>query len=148
MALDGAIVRVSVVDHGTGVSPAFRHRIFDRFAQADSSDTRSKGGIGLGLTIAKSLIEQMGGTIGYTTEAGLGATFFFDLPVEWSKNSATRIASDQSASHSLANSDVLRPACGTAPPGTRYVLDRRMSRLLINGDAGNYTRYLKHDDDD
>ena len=82
MAVDGAIVRVSVVDHGTGVSPAFRHRIFDRFAQADSSDTRSKGGIGLGLTIAKSLIEQMGGTIGYTTEAGLGATFFFDLPVE------------------------------------------------------------------
>jgi PAS domain S-box-containing protein len=81
MAVDGTNVRVSVTDHGPGVPAAFRDRIFERFSQADNSDSRRKGGTGLGLTIAKALIERMQGTIGYTTQAGFGTTFFFDLPV-------------------------------------------------------------------
>ena len=81
MAVDGTNVRVSVTDHGPGVPAAFRDRIFERFSQADTSDSRRKGGTGLGLTIAKALIERMQGTIGYTTHAGFGTTFFFDLPV-------------------------------------------------------------------
>jgi len=81
MAVDGTNVRVSVTDHGPGVPAAFRDRIFERFSQADNSDSRRKGGTGLGLTIAKALIERMQGTIGYTTHAGSGTTFFFDLPV-------------------------------------------------------------------
>jgi signal transduction histidine kinase len=81
MAVDGTNVRVSVTDHGPGVPAAFRDRIFERFSQADNSDSRGKGGTGLGLTIAKALIERMQGTIGYTTHAGFGTTFFFDLPV-------------------------------------------------------------------
>lgn len=58
----------------------FRDEIFGKFSQADSSDIRRKGGSGLGLNIAKAIVEQHDGTIGFETETGKGSTFFFDLP--------------------------------------------------------------------
>ena len=73
-------VRVEVVDHGPGIPEEFRSRIFQKFSQADSSDTRQKGGSGLGLNISKALIGQMSGAIGFTSQAGVGTTFFFELP--------------------------------------------------------------------
>jgi len=73
--------RVSVHDHGRGIPAEFRSRIFSRFAQADSSNTRERGGAGLGLSICKALIERMGGFIFFTTLIGEGTTFFFDLPL-------------------------------------------------------------------
>ena len=73
-------VRVEVSDHGPGVPDKFRDRIFQKFSQADSSDTRQKGGTGLGLNISRALIEKMGGHIGFSSEADVGATFFFELP--------------------------------------------------------------------
>ncbi|MDP8984200.1 MAG: PAS domain S-box protein [Pseudomonadota bacterium] len=81
MTVDGAILRVSVTDRGPGIPASFQHRLFERFSQADSSDTRQKGGAGLGLTISKALVEQMGGTMGYRSEPGVATTFFFELPV-------------------------------------------------------------------
>ncbi len=78
-AAEGA-VRVSVTDHGPGISTSFQRRIFDRFSQADSSDCRQKDGMGLGLTLAKALVESMGGKIGYKSDAGVATTFFFELP--------------------------------------------------------------------
>jgi PAS domain S-box-containing protein len=74
------IIRVSVTDHGSGIPEEFRSRIFQRFAQADSSDKRQKGGTGLGLSISKAIIERFGGNIGYETEIGKGTTFWFELP--------------------------------------------------------------------
>jgi PAS domain S-box-containing protein len=75
-------VRVSVTDHGRGVQPEFRQRIFERFAQSDSSSTREKGGTGLGLSISRAIIERHHGRIGFTSEPGVATTFFCDLP-EW-----------------------------------------------------------------
>lgn len=75
-------VRVEVSDHGPGIPEEFRGRIFQKFSQADSSDSRQKGGSGLGLNISKALIEKMGGQIGFLSEAGAGTTFFLELP-EW-----------------------------------------------------------------
>ncbi|MDP2035475.1 MAG: PAS domain S-box protein [Polaromonas sp.] len=78
----GSRVRVEVRDRGPGIPEEFRKRIFQKFSQADSSDTRAKGGTGLGLNISRAIIERLGGSIGFDTEAGVGTTFFFELP-EW-----------------------------------------------------------------
>jgi PAS domain S-box-containing protein len=73
-------LRVGVTDHGSGVPESFRTRIFGKFAQADASPTRKNGGAGLGLSIAKAIIERHGGRIDYISEPDQGATFFVELP--------------------------------------------------------------------
>ncbi len=72
-------LRTSVRDHGEGISEGFRQQIFKRFAQADSSDEREKGGTGLGLNISKVIIDAHDGHIDFFTAAGGGTVFFFDL---------------------------------------------------------------------
>lgn len=84
----GAEVRVTVTDQGTGIPEDFRARVFEKFAQADASDTRQRGGTGLGLAISKSLIEQMGGHIGFDSPPGQGASFYITLPVQAPPESA------------------------------------------------------------
>jgi signal transduction histidine kinase len=74
-------LRVAVRDRGPGIPEAFRVHIFEKFAQADSSSTNKDSGTGLGLAISKAIIEGMGGTIGFESVAGQGATFYFDLPL-------------------------------------------------------------------
>ena len=81
VSVAGGRVRVDVGDRGPGIPPAFRGRIFGRFAQADSADSRIKGGTGLGLAISKRLIEMMQGRIGFEDRAGGGTRFYFELPV-------------------------------------------------------------------
>ena len=73
-------IRISVTDHGQGIPKEFYPKIFDKFTQHDSSDTRSKGGTGLGLNITKATIEKHGGKIAFTSEIDVGTTFYFDLP--------------------------------------------------------------------
>ena len=75
----GPMFRVSVADKGSGIPEEFRQHIFDKFAQADTSDTRQKGGTGLGLSISKAIIERMGGRMGFETAVNAGTTFFFEL---------------------------------------------------------------------
>ena len=75
------LVRVSVTDSGCGIPESFRNRIFSRFAQADASDQRQKGGTGLGLNICKSIIEAHEGHIDFVSEAGKGSEFYFELPL-------------------------------------------------------------------
>lgn len=74
------LVRVSVMDNGPGIPKNFRSKIFGRFAQADSSDSRDKGGTGLGLTISRAIVEAHGGNIDFKTLEGIGSEFYFDLP--------------------------------------------------------------------
>jgi len=74
--------RISVSDKGPGIPENFRSRIFDRFTQADASDTKKRGGTGLGMGIAKMIAEEFGGTIDFETEIGTGSTFFMDLPAQ------------------------------------------------------------------
>ena len=73
--------RVSVTDSGSGIPGTFRDRIFQRFAQVDSSDRRQKGGSGLGLYLCKSIIESHQGTIDFFSDPGKGCEFYFDLPL-------------------------------------------------------------------
>jgi signal transduction histidine kinase/tetratricopeptide (TPR) repeat protein/ActR/RegA family two-component response regulator len=72
-------IRYSVIDQGIGISEEKQEKIFESFEQEDSSTSRKFGGIGLGLSISKRLIELMGGTIGIYSVKGEGTTFYFDL---------------------------------------------------------------------
>ena len=75
-------VEVSVSDNGQGIKPEFLPHIFERFRQGDASTTRRHGGLGLGLSIVKHLIELHGGRISAKSAGeGQGATFAIDLPI-------------------------------------------------------------------
>jgi len=75
-------IRLSVSDNGVGISPDFLPRLFERFAQVDSSTRRQHGGLGLGLALVRHLVELHGGTVSAESAGpGLGATFTVLLPV-------------------------------------------------------------------
>jgi signal transduction histidine kinase len=75
-------VRVNVSDRGPGIPAEFRHRIFQRFAQAEPSLDHGRRGSGLGLSIAKAIVERLEGRIGFEDREAGGTTFFFELP-QW-----------------------------------------------------------------
>jgi PAS domain S-box-containing protein len=77
--LDGEWLRVSVRDYGQGIPEEFKTRMFQKFSQADSSDSRQKSGTGLGLAISKELVERMGGKIGFESKTGHGTTFYAEF---------------------------------------------------------------------
>jgi len=75
-------VEISVEDSGAGIKPEFLAFVFDRFRQADSSITRRQGGLGLGLSIVKHLVELHGGSVRVESPGeGLGSTFTVALPI-------------------------------------------------------------------
>jgi len=75
-------LKFSVRDTGVGIPPEAQPRIFESFTQADQSTTRRFGGTGLGTTIAKQLVELMGGKIGLESAVGLGSTFWFEIALD------------------------------------------------------------------
>lgn len=75
-------VRISVIDRGPGIPHNFQAKLFQKFVQVDSSDNRQRGGTGLGLVIAKAIIQKLGGTIGFKSETGKGSTFYIELDME------------------------------------------------------------------
>ncbi len=75
-------VEISVIDTGQGIPPEFLPHVFERFRQADASTTRQHGGLGLGLSIVKHLVEMHGGTVRAKSPGeGQGATFTVTLPI-------------------------------------------------------------------
>jgi PAS domain S-box-containing protein len=74
-------LEISVIDTGEGIKPEFLPFVFDRFRQADASTTRRHGGLGLGLSIVKQLVELHGGSVRVHSDGpGRGSTFIFTLP--------------------------------------------------------------------
>lgn len=143
VAAHGTGFRVAVRDHGAGVPQAFRSRIFQRFAQADSSDTREKGGTGLGLSITKAIVEQHEGKVGYDTEAGVGTLFYFDLPA-WQalmENDKTHLGirvliCEDNPDVAQVLADMLKPEgviCDIAgsAAGARTLLEKHLYRLML-----------------
>lgn len=76
----GKRLRVSVTDHGPGVSDEFLPKLFEKFSQADASSSRNFAGTGLGLSIAKGIIESHQGTMAYRRADSGGSCFYFELP--------------------------------------------------------------------
>lgn len=75
-------VRFEVSDTGIGIPESAQPGVFEKFSQVDESSTRRYGGTGLGMSIAKQLVETMGGRIGLESEPGKGSTFWFELELE------------------------------------------------------------------
>jgi PAS domain S-box-containing protein len=74
-------VEITVCDNGKGIEPKFLSQVFERFTQADSSSTRASGGMGLGLSVVKGIVELHGGEVRAFSEGmGKGATFTVSLP--------------------------------------------------------------------
>jgi two-component system sensor histidine kinase RpfC len=78
----GVRLKFSVRDTGIGIPREAQDRIFESFTQADQTTTRRFGGTGLGTTIAKQLVELMGGRIGLESAVGLGSTFWFEIEAQ------------------------------------------------------------------
>ncbi len=98
----GYVLHFDVRDSGIGMTPDAQARIFDRFVQADDSTTRRFGGTGLGTTIAKQLVEAMGGGIGVTSAVGRGSTFWFELPLLHSTAADAEVAVPAAPSTAVA----------------------------------------------
>ena len=75
-------MEINVADGGPGIDPAFLPYVFDEFRQADESLTRSHGGLGLGLAIARQIVQQHGGTIRASNRPEGGALFTVTLPLD------------------------------------------------------------------
>ena len=99
---DESTVRFEVIDTGVGIPADKQSKIFDSFTQADSSTTRKFGGSGLGLTIAKHMVEEMGGSLNFHSTEGVGSRFWFDLSLE--KASDSSIVADNSTIEPVRNS--------------------------------------------
>ncbi|MDA1036053.1 MAG: ATP-binding protein [Chloroflexi bacterium] len=83
----GANIRVAVTDSGEGIEASDLGRLFDRSYRGDASRARSSGGAGLGLTIAKGIVEAHGGSIRVDSKIGVGSTFEFTLPKQAARES-------------------------------------------------------------
>jgi signal transduction histidine kinase/response regulator RpfG family c-di-GMP phosphodiesterase len=115
---------VTVRDNGMGIGPEFLPHVFERFRQADSSNTRRHGGLGIGLTIVRHIVQLHGGTVGVHSDGpGKGSAFTFTLP-----------------------KTAVVPAVSPAPPAARLTAAKDGT-----GDAGglhNLNILLVDDDDD
>jgi signal transduction histidine kinase len=121
----GSDARVTVKDTGQGVDPEFLPRVFDRFRQADSSTTRSFGGLGLGLAIVRHLVELHGGTVSAQSDGvGKGAMFSATFP----------LLADRTAPASVAQVQEISPAEGYSLDGLRVLLvdDEPEARQIIS----------------
>jgi len=74
------MLRVAVSDAGPGIPEDFRNHVFEAFARGEHDDWRHRSGTGLGMSISKGIIEELGGVITFETELGSGTTFFIDIP--------------------------------------------------------------------
>ena len=76
------VLRFEIIDTGVGIPADVQGRIFQRFDQGDASTTRKFGGSGLGLAITKKLAEMMDGAVGFTSQEGVGSTFWLEIAAE------------------------------------------------------------------
>lgn len=81
-----SFIEISVTDHGDGIPDNLKEKIFEKFTQADSSDTRTAGGTGLGLAISKSIVELHNGSINFNSVLGEGTRFYIKIPTKITDN--------------------------------------------------------------
>jgi PAS domain S-box-containing protein len=139
-AVSGKIRRLcfEVSDTGPGIPETLKERLWDAFEQGDNTITRSYGGVGLGLTVSKGIVEKMGGTIDARSESGRGSVFRCLIPVQVVPEAAQPSAAQSSAVQPSAVQPEAVPAAGSdAGPGAftgrRFLIvdDNDMNREIL-----------------
>ncbi|MEA2165197.1 MAG: hypothetical protein QOK37_3324 [Thermoanaerobaculia bacterium] len=126
---DGPVLRLTVQDNGKGIESAYLPHVFEPFSQEDGTMSRSHEGIGLGLSIVRSLVELHGGRIRVASDgAGLGATFTIELPVIEPAPTARSRAVKSEAMPVIASSAELPKLTGTR---ILVIDDQDLTRELI-----------------
>ena len=129
-AAGAAMVEVSVTDTGIGMSAEQLARLFQPFAQADSSSTRRYGGTGLGLSISAGLAEKLGGRLFAESTPGAGSVFRLLVPATCVTPISVNVTSPAEGSS------------GTGTHSSRWSLQRRGLRVLLADDAADVRRLL------
>ena len=126
---DGSDVLVTIQDTGQGIEPEFLPRVFDRFRQADSSTTRSFGGLGLGLAIVRHLVELHGGTVSaHSDGVNKGATFSATFPLLADRGEPTIAHSGEISISEVRSLDGLRVLLVDDEPEARQILSTVITR--------------------
>jgi len=132
-------VQIQVSDTGKGISADFLPHVFERFCQADSSHTRSDKGLGLGLAIARHVVELHGGTIQAQSQGiGQGATFTVKLPILEESRGAEEQRSRGTGDNNL-NFSPQSPV-----PSTQYPIPNRLTnlRVLVVDDEADVRQWI------
>ena len=144
---------VTVTDTGVGIDPEFLPHIFDRFSQADASTRRTNTGLGLGLTIVRTIVELHGGTtVAESGGQGKGASFIVRLPLAdefYATDTSVPPVPTNGSSDSLAGLKILvvdDDADGLAP--LRIMLEREKASVATAGSAAEALRHLRAGDFD
>lgn len=128
---DNITIRLSVEDTGVGIAAADVERLFERFAQVDSSSTRAQAGTGLGLAISSELAELMDTKIEVESQPGRGSTFWLDIEVAVAKDlPVTEAAKDDSPAKQDITKQALRVLIAEDNP-----VNQMLIRKLANQDA-------------
>jgi two-component system, sensor histidine kinase RpfC len=110
-------VRFEVADTGIGIPADKQHQVFESFTQADASTTRKFGGSGLGLTIAKHMVEEMGSALCFQSTEGVGSHFWFVLSLEKTKKINTPLETNVTKEIATpAELNVHKPAMASIEP--------------------------------
>ncbi len=128
-------IRIEVKDNGRGIPADHLDKIFDRFHQVDTSDTRSGEGTGIGLTLAKELVKLTGGTISVASEPGIGTIFTVLLPVVRTAKVVPTAKLHESDFSNLEN--VSKPT-----PAIQVTRSSSLPTLLIIEDNPDVVKYI------
>jgi two-component system sensor histidine kinase RpfC len=126
-------IRIEVQDTGIGIAPAKQAAIFEPFTQADDSITRVYGGTGLGTTIARHLVQLMGGQIGLQSTVGGGSLFWFEISLPQGEPAGVDLAGDAASTVKVTSSMF-------APANSAKVRKLRGARILVAEDNSTNQR--------